>query len=63
MRAFSFGIPMTLREEITAKIDAYKAEIATLEGHLATYGAMLDKEETAFRAWFDALITKIRAAL
>ncbi len=54
---------MTLREEITAKIDAYKAEIATLEGHLATYGAMLDKEETAFRAWFDALITKIRAAL
>ena len=54
---------MTLREEITAKIDGYKAEIATLEAHLASGGALLDKEESALRDWIDSVIAKVRAAL
>ena len=53
----------TLREEIQAKIDSYKAELATLEQHLASGGAHLDQEASTVKEWFTALVDRIRAKL
>ena len=53
-------ILMTLREKIQAQIDAHKAEIATLEAHLAAGGTWLEQEINSVEEWFKALIAKIR---
>ena len=54
---------MTLRETIQAKIDSYKAEVASLEAHLAAGGAILDQEEHTVDGWFTEFIAKLRAKL
>ncbi len=54
---------MTLREEIQAKIEAHKAQIAELEAHLAAGGTWLEQEAEKAKEWIVAFVDKVRAKL
>lgn len=54
---------MTLKQEIQAKLDAYKAEVAALEAHLAAGGTWLDQEVDSLEAWFKDVVAKVRSKL
>ena len=54
---------MTLKEKIQAAIDAHKAEIATLEAHLAEGGTWLEQEEDKVEQWFADKWASLKAKL
>lgn len=54
---------MTLKDEINAKLTAYKAEVASLEAHLAAGGTWLDQEVDGLEQWFKDVVAKVRSKL
>lgn len=54
---------MTLKQEIQAKLDAYKAEVTALEAHLAAGGTWLDQETDNLETWFKDVVSKVRSKL
>ena len=54
---------MTLKDKIQAKIDALKAEITTLEAHLAEGGTWLEQDEDKVEQWFADKWAALKAKL